>query len=44
MISRVGSEHRAHLLEDELAYTTVLTVLRTLEAKGYVAHEETGKA
>src|SRR5512140_2160115 len=31
-------------LADELAYTTVLTVLRTLEEKGYVAHEEQGKA
>jgi predicted transcriptional regulator len=28
---------------DKLAYTTVLTVLRTLEAKGYVAHEEEGR-
>jgi BlaI family penicillinase repressor len=31
-------------LSDELAYTTVLTVLRTLEEKGYVAHVEEGKA
>jgi predicted transcriptional regulator len=31
-------------LEDDLAYTTVLTVLRTLEAKGYVGHREEGKA
>jgi BlaI family penicillinase repressor len=31
-------------LPDELAYTTVLTVLRTLEEKGYVAHEEAGRA
>lgn len=31
-------------LADELAYTTVLTVLRTLEEKGYVAHVEEGKA
>ena len=31
-------------LEDPLAYTTVLTVLRTLEAKGFVSHEEDGKA
>ncbi len=31
-------------LADELAYTTVLTVLRTLEDKGYVAHDEDGKA
>lgn len=30
-------------LTDELAYTTVLTVLRTLEAKGYVRHEEEGR-
>lgn len=27
-----------------LAYTTVLTVLRTLEAKGHVAHDEEGRA
>jgi predicted transcriptional regulator len=31
-------------LADELAYTTVLTVLRTLEEKGYVGHTEEGKA
>lgn len=31
-------------LSDELAYTTVLTVLRTLEEKGYVTHQEEGKA
>lgn len=31
-------------LADPLAYTTVLTILRTLEAKGYVAHTEEGKA
>jgi predicted transcriptional regulator len=31
-------------LEDQLAYTTVLTVLRTLEEKGHVGHEEAGKA
>ena len=31
-------------LEDELAYTTVLTVLRTLEAKGHVGHEGAGRA
>jgi predicted transcriptional regulator len=30
-------------LSDKLAYTTVLTVLRTLEAKGYVAHDEEGR-
>jgi BlaI family penicillinase repressor len=31
-------------LADDLAYTTVLTVLRTLEEKGYVGHVEAGKA
>ena len=31
-------------LEDEMAYTTVLTVLRRLEEKGYVTHEEEGRA
>lgn len=31
-------------LDDELAYTTVLTILRTLETKGHVGHEEEGKA
>lgn len=36
------AEVREHLA-DPLAYTTVLTVLRTLEAKGYVDHEEAGR-
>lgn len=31
-------------LEDELAYTTVLTTLRNMEAKGYVSHTEDGRA
>jgi len=31
-------------LDDQLAYTTVLTVLRTLEEKGYARHEEEGRA
>ncbi len=31
-------------LEDELAYTTVLTVLRTLEEKGHVGHSEEGRS
>ena len=31
-------------IDDELAYNTVLTVLRTLEAKGHVRHEGEGKA
>jgi predicted transcriptional regulator len=30
-------------LKVELAYTTVLTILRTLEAKGYLGHEEEGR-
>lgn len=30
-------------LSDELAYTTVLTVLRKLESKGYVGHTEEGR-
>ena len=31
-------------LTDDLAYTTVLTVLRTLEQKGYVGHTGEGRA
>lgn len=31
-------------LQDEMAYTTVLTVLRRLEEKGFVGHEEEGRA
>jgi len=31
-------------LADDLAYTTVLTMLRNLEAKGYVRHETEGRA
>lgn len=38
----VVAEVRARL-SDELAYTTVLTILRTLEVKGYVRHEEEGR-
>ena len=30
-------------LADQLAYTTVLTVLRTLEAKHYVGHQAAGR-
>lgn len=37
------AEVRAEL-PASLAYTTVLTVLRTLEDKGYAGHEEEGKA
>jgi predicted transcriptional regulator len=31
-------------LDDDLAYSTVLTMLRTLESKGHVRHESEGKA
>lgn len=31
-------------LSDDLAYTTVLTILRNLEAKGYLTHIEEGRA
>jgi len=37
------AEVRAHLA-DALAYTTVLTILRILEDKGYVAHDEERRA
>jgi predicted transcriptional regulator len=38
----IVAEVRSHL-RDDLAYTTVLTILRTLESKGYVGHEEEGR-
>ena len=31
-------------VSDDLAYTTVLSMLRTLESKGYVTHDAEGKA
>lgn len=31
-------------LADELAYTTVLTILRTLEKKGHIRHKAEGRA
>lgn len=31
-------------LDDELAYTTVLTILRNMESKGIVTHSEEGRA
>ena len=39
--SLVGEVRAA--LKDELAYTTVLTILRTLEGKGYVGHKQDGR-
>jgi predicted transcriptional regulator len=38
-----AAEVRARLTDD-LAYNTVLTMLRILEEKGYVRHEEEGRA
>jgi len=37
------AEVKEHL-EDDLAYTTVLTILRNLEAKGYVTRDEEARA
>lgn len=31
-------------LDDDLAYTTVLTILQTLEEKGHLRHEQEGRA
>jgi predicted transcriptional regulator len=33
-----------HALDDDLAYTSVLSALQTLEEKGYVRHESEGRA
>ena len=38
----VADVHAA--IKDDLAYVTVLTVLRTLESKGHVRHVQEGKA
>lgn len=40
--STVGEVREA--IPDALAYTTVLTILRVLEEKGYVGHTEEGRA
>jgi predicted transcriptional regulator len=42
-----GPSTVAEVLErvtDDLAYTTILTILRTLENKGFVTHDPEGKA
>jgi BlaI family transcriptional regulator, penicillinase repressor len=39
--SLVGEVRAA--LKDDLAYTTVLTILRTLEGKGYIGHKQEGR-
>ena len=39
--SLVGEVRAA--LKDDLAYTTVLTILRTLEGKGHVGHTQEGR-
>jgi BlaI family transcriptional regulator, penicillinase repressor len=47
VIWKLGSATVAEVkdgLTDDLAYPTVLTVLRTLEAKGHVRHTQEGKA
>ena len=31
-------------IPDDIAYSTVMTIMRTLEAKGHVRHEQEGKA
>ena len=36
--------HVRERLRDDLAYTTVLTILRTLEEKGHVGHKAEGRA
>jgi predicted transcriptional regulator len=41
--SATAGEVRA-ALEDDLAYNTVLTILRRMEGKGYLRHEEEGRA
>ncbi len=41
--SATASEARAEL-DDQLAYNSVLTMLRILEDKGHVRHEEEGRA
>ncbi len=44
---RLGSASVAEVrdaLEDDLAYTSVLSALQTLEEKGYVRHEAEGRA
>ena len=41
--SATVAEVRAHI-EDDLAYTTVLSILRILEEKGHVGHRGEGKA
>ena len=47
VVWELGSATVGEVLEklgENLAYTTVLTVLRTLETKGAVRHEKEGKA
>jgi BlaI family transcriptional regulator, penicillinase repressor len=42
--SATVAEVAAALTPPDLAYNTVLSTLRTLEQKGYVAHKEAGRA
>ena len=36
--------HLVNALNDDLAYTSVLTTIRVLESKGYVTHRQQGRA
>lgn len=39
-----GVNEAGEILNDDLAYTSVLTVFQTLDEKGHVRHEQEGKA
>ncbi len=42
--STVGEVQKALPKKDRVAYTTVLTMMRILEGKGYLDHEQRGRA
>ena len=42
--STVGEVQKALPKKDRVAYTTVLTMMRVLEEKGYLDHEQRGRA
>ena len=42
--STVGEVQKALPKKDRVAYTTVLTMLRILEEKGYLDHKQRGRA
>jgi BlaI family transcriptional regulator, penicillinase repressor len=43
-VREIYQEMRPRVAESELAYTTVLSLLQTMEQKGLVGHETAGKA